>query len=452
MNTARLRSTGRFRARPGDGPERIAPASPNEVRDLLGASRRLGEPIRPQGASTSSTDCNSSPTGSIIETSRLDSILDIDAEAGTVTAQAGVRLYQLVETLAEHGLELAGDHELAGRTLGGAIASPCYGPGIGKRGSSLSSRVVSLKLVTPSGGIMRVTAGQKDLMGAIRMSYGTLGIIVEATLKVQPMRSFSVSHRKLDVEKFCSVIDTLSASDVGFRFYLLPYRDRVYLDLRRYTGKSTTAFSTPWKLKDWGETAVLPNVFKSLNRLLPVHAVRYPIIDTVSVATQGLVNGRLVSTGNSATAGLYGRRLSNTKNVLYSTWCFPASDFSVVTKAYRDFVRANYAETRYRCDMPAIGYRICRDPSALLSPAFDEPMIALQTASTATRGWEDFVIDLADFAEQWGGMPIFSQSRSVRADYARSAYGPRLEVFKRLRSRLDPDDRLLSPFLSQYLR
>ena len=42
-------------------------------------------------------------------------------------------------------------------------------------------------------------------------------------------------------------------------------------------------------------------------------------------------------------------------------------------------------------------------------------MVALQTASTHTDGWEDFVIDLADFAEYWAGVPMFSQSRAVRA-------------------------------------
>ena len=450
MNTARLRNTGRFKRVQTAVPDEITPNSTAEIVKLLSTSSRTAKPIRPQGAATSSTDCNACETGTVLRLSGLNRILHIDTVNHTITAQAGVRLYQLVEALAEQGLELAGNHELAGRTLGGAIGTPCFGPGIGKRGESLASQVISVKLIAAGGRPMQVSPQQKDLMGAIRMSYGTLGVITEATLRVQPMRTFSVSHRKLDIETFCSVVDTLANSDVGFKFYLLPHRDRVYLDLRRYAGKVRNAHSTPWKIKDWGETTVLPNVFKSLNRLLPVHAVRYPLIDVVSEATQGLANSPFLSSGNNATAGQHGRHLSNTRNLLYSTWCFPATDFSIVTKAYRDFCCNIYAESRYRCDMPAIGYRVCRDARALLSPAFDEPMIALQTASTASRGWEDFVIDLADFAEQWGGVPIFSQSRSVRPDYARSVYGPRLEVFRRIRQRLDPENQLLNPFLAQY--
>jgi len=102
--------------------------------------------------------------------------------------------------------------------------------------------------------------------------------------------------------------------------------------------------------------------------------------------------------------------------------------------------------------MPAVGYYVCQDRSAYLSPSFDEPMIALQTSSTQANGWEDFVIDLADFAEHWAGVPLFSQTRSLRADYARQAYGARLDFFRRVRRQLDPEDRFLTPFMAQYFQ
>jgi FAD/FMN-containing dehydrogenase len=399
---------------------------------------RTAAPIRPAGAGSACTGCNTTPAGSVVSVSGLDNILNIDTHNNTVTAQAGVRVYRLVEALAEHGLELVGAHELTGRTLGGAIAAPSMGPGIGQRSACLASRVLSAKLITPAGKLMKVTAHQKDLLGAVRSSYGLLGVIVEATLRVQPIANFTVSHRKLAIDDFCSVVDTLSNNEVGFKFYLLPYRDRVYLDLRRYSESAGHTYKTPWKIKDWGESTVLPNLFKS--------------IDTVSEATQGIVNGRFVTTGNNTLAGSSGRNFTRARNMLYTTWCFPAADFSVVARAYRQFCRQSYANSRYRCDMPAVGYYVHQDRSALLSPSFDEPMIALQTSSTQARGWEDFVIDLADFAEHWAGVPLFSQTRSLRADYARQVYGARLDFFRKIRRQLDPDDRLLTPFMAQYFQ
>tara|TARA_R110002049_G_scaffold9444_3_gene48027 strand:- start:2196 stop:3548 length:1353 start_codon:yes stop_codon:yes gene_type:complete len=450
LSAARLKSTGRYRVPVASQAKETPINNLKTLATLMDREAGFAVPIRPQGAATSSTDCNRCATGTIALMSGLDRILNIDSYNHTVTAQAGVRLYALTEALAEHGLELIGNHEMTGRTLGGAIAAPCLGPSIGNQHGSLASSVTSLKMISGNGKAMTIGTDRKNLLGAVCSSYGLLGIIAEATLKVQPQTNFSATHRKLTIANFCSIADTLSNSDVGFRFALMPHRDRVYLDLRRYSADAGETYNMPWKIKDWGESTVLPHMCKSLNRLLPIQSVRYRVIDTVSQATQGIVNSRFVRSGNNGT--MQGRTASSIKKVLYSTWCFPASDFSFVVQAYRDFCRENYERTDYRCDVPAIGYRICKDASSILSPSFDEPMVALQTTSTQLDGWEDFVIDLADFAEHWAGVPIFNQTRSLRADYAKQVYANRLTYFRKLRRQMDPENRLLTPFMAQFFQ
>ena len=452
MSAVRLKNTGRYRVRPPAQPAEISAKNIRSVLETMDRDANVALPIRPQGAGTSTTGCNESSSGTVLRLAGLDRIVKIDVYAHTVTAQAGVRLYALAEALAEQGLELIGSHEMTGRTLGGAIAAPCLGANIGNVSGSLASQVTSLKLITGSGKPMTVHADQKNLMCTMRSSYGLLGVIVEATLKVQPIATFTVSHRRLETEEFCDVVDTLTNSDVGFRFCLMPYRNRVYLDLRRYAATTGNAYSTPWKIKDWGESTVLPHVFKSLNRLLPIQSVRYRLIDSVTEATQGIVNSRFVRSGTNSTSGTRSHTASSARRVNYSTWCFPATDFSFVVRAYQDFCHDTFERSGYRCDMPAVGYRVCKDTSAILSPSFDEPMIALQTSSTQAKGWEDFVIDLADFAEHWAGVPIFSQTRSLRADYAKQVYADRLDFFRKIRRQLDPEDRLLTPFMAQYFQ
>ena len=122
----------------------------------------------------------------------------------------------------------------------------------------------------------------------------------------------------------------------------------------------------------------------------------------------------------------------------------------MVVKAYARFCREQFARTAYRCDMPAVGYRVAMDNSALLSPSFEEPLIALQTISTQKRGWEDFVLDLSDFAESWGGTPIFNQTLATRAEYVSQTYSGRMEFFRKIRRQLDPHNRLLNPYLARY--
>jgi len=443
-----LRKTGRFRSPGTEGPIHLRPRNLNQLRRMLRPESQAALPIRPQGSGTAATDCNTTAAGSILHMTGLDRILRVDTERLTVTVEAGIRLETVVEALAEDGLELFGSFELQGRTIGGAIAAPCFGPSIGKSGSFFSSHVVSMKIITADGKLLAVDQSQKNLLAAFRLSYGLLGVIYEATLRVRPIRTFTASHRRVTVQKFAALVDTLAASNIGCKFYLMPYRDRVYLDLRRYDATSGNAYKAPWRLKDWGESTVMPHIFRSLNHIVPINSVRYRLIDSISETTQGLVNSRLVRTGSNA--ALPSRSSASRRKTHFSSWCFPAADFSVVALAYKEFCETVLQQSGYRCDLPAVGYRLGHDPSSPLSPSFDETMIVLTTASTQLKGWDDFVIDLADFAEQWGGTPLISQSRALRAESVIQTYTRRLDFFRQMRRRLDPENRLLSPFLAQF--
>lgn len=457
MYATKLAHTGQYRVRKVidkalTGPVTRTPANLNELRKIIDPASRMPLPLRIQGRGSACTDCNASETGTTIRMTGLDRIINVDSYNHKVTVQAGVLVADLVKELAEYGLELVGGYDLAGRTVGGAVSAPCFGPTIGNSGAYFASNVIGLNMVRPDGEMLRIDSSQKNLLGSFRSSFGVLGAIHELTLQVRPIRTFTASHRRVSIDKFASVIDALAKADVGLKFYVMPYRDRVYLDLRRYEAEHGNSYAAPWKLKDWGESTVLPHVFKSLNRVVPMQSVRYKLIDTISEATQGLVNSRLVKAGSNAASqsNPHGRR--GARRCFYSTWCFPAANFSMVVKAYRDFCETTYANSGYRCDLPAVGYRLSRDPTALLSPSFDEPMVALSTASTQGQGWDDFVIDLAEFAEKWSGLPLISQSRALRAEHVIQTYNKRLDFFRRMRRKLDADNRFLNPFLAQFMQ
>lgn len=445
----RLRDSGRFARRAPMTPSVIRPRTLKELRECLVPGSRYLPPFRPMGAGSSSTDCITATAGTVIDMSGFDEIVNIDAYEDTAVVQPGVRLGRLASALAEHGLELAGSYDLVGRTVGGAVAGACIGPNIAGDGGFFAAQALAMKVVTPTGRLLEVSRDKQNLLNAFRLSYGMLGTICEITLRVRPITPFAVAHRRCTIEQFAAAAERLCRTDIGIKFYLLPFRDRVYLDLRRYSRDATSAHRIPWKIKDWGESTVLPHVFKSLNRIVPVSGVRYRIIDEISRITQGIVNNRFVSSGSNSTA-LPGDRSSERQSINYSTWAFPAADFAIVVQAYREFCLRIRKESGFRCDLPTVGFRIARDRSALLSPSFDEPMFALCAMSTETKGWEDFVLDFADFAQQWGGMPLVNQTRGVTGQYAGDAFGSRLDFFRRIRRQLDPDNRMMNPFLLQY--
>lgn len=445
---ARLRDSGRIARRTPVSAAVVRPATLRELRDVLLPDSPYAAPFRPAGALSASTDCTSAMAGTVIDMTAFDQIINIDAYNDIAVVGAGVTLGKLAHALAEQGLELAGSHDLMNRTIGGAIAGGCAGAALAGDGAFFASQVTSLKAVTPTGRLLEIAHDKSNLLNAFRLSYGMLGIIYEVTLKVRPIRPFAASHRRCSIGQFSAAAEKLCRTDIGIKFYLLPFRDRVYLDLRRYSPEATSVHRIPWRVKDWGESTVLPQVFKSLNRIVPVAGVRYRLIDEISRLTQGIVNNRLVASGSNAAAA--GRSAATGPTLQYSTWIFPAADFSIVVQAYRDFCLRVRKDSGFRCDMPTVGFRLCHDQSALLSPSFDEPMFALRAMSTQTRGWEDFVIDLAEFAQHWGGLPFFNQTRSVPSEYAGEVFGSRLDFFRRIRRRIDPENRFMNPFLSQY--
>lgn len=446
VTAASLRRSARSQTRTKSAQSVVRPSTLEELKEVLSPQSAFRPPFRPFGAGSSATDCNGTSAGTLIDMTALDNIIEIDAYNHRVTVQAGARIGQISEALAVHGMELEGSHDLLHRTIGGAVAGGCIGPAIGDDGSLFASQVLGMKIVTPEGQVMLADIGQQKILSILRLSYGMLGAIVEVTLKARPIRGFSATHRRCNTEQFSRAIERLAQTDIGLKFFLLPFRDTVYLDLRRFDANAKADTKLAWKIKDWGESTVLPHVFKSLNRVIPVKGVRYRLIDKVSSMTQGIVSNRLVSSGSMATA----TSGADATPLNYSTWFFPATDFSVVVQAYRDFCLRIREETGFRCDMPTVGYLLDQDRSAILSPCFDEPMIALRAVSTDQKGWENFAIDFAEFARHWGAAPLFNQSRELDPGYAKELLHTRLDYFRKVRRQVDPDNRMMNPFLSQY--
>ncbi|MEM9690627.1 MAG: FAD-binding oxidoreductase, partial [Pseudomonadota bacterium] len=407
-------------------------------------------PLRPRGGNTASTDCNSSPSGLIIDMSALDRIVGIDFDNATVTAEAGVRLETLVAELDQHGLEIPGCFDLYRHTVGGAVAAPCLGPGIGEDAATLGRQIHSMRVVTPGGQLIEIQASDPKRMPLFRTSYGLLGVIAEVTFRVRAKRAFNVAYRKLDHRALLKGLGTLAGLPIGLRFFIAPHRDRAWLELMRPADEEASVSERAWRARDFGETVVLPALARSIRKVVPLRNLKYRLIDGVSGLSKDLSQNRFLKTGSYALAASHRQQGDESSTPLYSTWCFPASRASDVVAAYIDFTKATYRHSGYRCDLPTVGFRVARDATALLAPSSGEPMLALKVCSTVENGWEDFVIDLADFGERWGGIPMFNQTRAVSTAYAQRCYVDALRTFAAVRRRLDPDNRLLNPFLAQY--
>ncbi len=425
-------------------------STPTEIQQVLMDSKRYPNPVRPIGSGSATTRCVTASGGTQLDLSAMNRVLKIESD--TVTVQPGISLPELAEILSEEGLELVGGFDLANRTVGGAVCAAGLEASMAGDVGQFASHVVQLKVLSPNGKKFVVNDKTKSLLALMRLSYGLLGVVYEVTLRVRPVQGFAVQTAKVSFKDFGKLGSKLVSATAGVKLYLLPFRDRIYLELRRPAAEAEPGRKFAWRLKDWAVYSALPEAVRSIGMAVPIRQLRYPLIDSLSEVAQSLVNNALVRSGSNSVeqSGRY-RMLGSRSRFSYTTWAFPAAEFANVVLAYKLFCKEYYARTGFRCDMPTIGFRLNRDRSALLSPSFESPMFTLSPLSTQDQGWDDFVLDFADFSARNHGVPFFNQTRNASPEVVTQRFGSRLVFFNKVRRELDPMDRLLNPFFQSYL-
>jgi hypothetical protein len=428
----------------------VRPTSPSEIAEIMCDARRYPSPVRPIGSGSSTTRCITANGGTIIDLSDMNRVLRVDAD--TVTVQPGISLPELAEVLSETGMELIGGFDLAHRSVGGAVCGAGLEASVAGDVGQFAAHAVQLKLVSPTGRKFVVNESSKSLMAVLRLSYGLLGVVYEITLRIQPVQGFAVQTARTGFKEFAKLGPRLTAAGSGVKLYLLPFRNRVYLELRRPAADSDPGKKFAWRFKDWAVYSALPGAARSIAMAVPIRQLRYPLIDSLSTVTQSIVNNVLLRSGSNSVEQTGRFQSPAARNrFTYCTWAFPSREFGHTALAYKLFCKEHYARTGFRCDMPTIGFRLNEDKTSLLSPSFDGPMLTLSPLSTQSDGWDDFVFDFAEFAAEHGGVPFFNQTRNVAAAVATQRFDRRLAFFNKVRHELDPHDRMLNQFFATYM-
>jgi glycolate oxidase FAD binding subunit len=172
-----------------------APATTAEAAALLRAASGLGLTVVPRG-SGSRLDWGVPPASCdlIVDTRRMDQVLEHAAGDLVVAMQAGIRLDELAKVLATAGQRLALDPPGADAsgTVGGLIATGAAGP-LRYRYGSPRDLLIGITVVradgtvAKSGGKVVKNVAGYDLGKLFAGSLGTLGLITEATFRLHPL-------------------------------------------------------------------------------------------------------------------------------------------------------------------------------------------------------------------------------------------------------------------------
>ncbi len=415
----------------------LRPKKVEDISTILQNIKSYPSPVRPLGADYSQARCVGGDGGTTLDTQPFNKILEI--EGNLVRAQSGVRVGDLVRTLAERGLELPLTPEIANISLGAVATASLPQPSLQDGLAQMSSCVAAMKIITPQGKAMTVTDREPDLMRVLRSSYGLLGVVHEVVLKVRDIVPVKIDYQSFSLKEFGARFSSIVNAPGALRLQIFPFNDRITVERRILDVEASTSRSGIWQIRNSVLKNVLPVFGSSVGGMLavPAHA-------TLNRAARGVV----------MYAHEWMRELPREAwkaRFTYSLWSFAQTEFPRLLSEYFAFCHAYHKQHRYRCNIVHTSSRLHRDRNSLFSLSYDGPAFTIEPSSVGDKGWDDFLIDFNEFASQRGGVPTFNQTRALQPGHVSKAFGERLKLFRSLRKRTDPLNRLQHSYFSHLM-
>jgi FAD/FMN-containing dehydrogenase len=151
-----------------------------------------------RGLGRSYGDSATNAGGAVALQERMDSLIDFDAAAGEVEAEAGVSLATLIELLVPRGFFLPVVPGTKFVTLGGAVAADIHGKNHHIDGT-FGKYVLNLRLLLAGGDVVTCSPSKNaELFWATIGGMGLTGVILSVRLKLLPISS---AYMKVDYRR-----------------------------------------------------------------------------------------------------------------------------------------------------------------------------------------------------------------------------------------------------------
>lgn len=411
------------------------PRSPEGVQRAVIAAVKHGLSVKAVGAGHSFTGIAVAP-GVLLELDDLQGLVSADAATGRVTLLAGTRLHRVPGLLAPYGLAMENLGDIDRQSIAGAISTGTHGTGA--RFGGLATQVVGITMVTAAGEFLRIDdEHESELLPAVALGLGALGIIVEVTLQCTPAFVMHAIDEPAPLDDVLATLDERVASSDHFEFYWFPHTEVALTKRQTRLPESTVRRPLPVVGRWIDETLLSNGVYRVVCAAGQVVPAMTPPFSRLAVKL----------TGDREFTEQSHRVLIQSRTVRFREmeYALPAEN---VVPAFQA-VRALIAQRGWRIEFP-IEVRFAAEDDLWLSTAHGRPSAYIAVHRYWRADPTEYFNAVEEIMLEFGGRPHWGKLHTLTDETLRERY-PRFDDFVALRDRLDPERRFTNRYLERVL-
>lgn len=418
------------------------PETEEEVITLVKKAAREGVRVKVTGSGHSCSRIAASDNAWLISLDKLNQLISIDHQTGHVTVQAGIRLYELNQLLADNGLALSNLGTIDEQSIAGAISTGTHGTGIDR--GSLSSMVAGLHLVTASGELIEASPQHNaSLYQAACVGLGSLGIITRVTLACVPAFKMNVREWPDTLENTLAKLDERLKLD-RFCFWWFPHTDQVAVRTAETTNEALTIKP---RLRCWMDKFKNIMILNRLHETAMLAAAKKP---TLIPHINRIFQRRFYAASKSEiVSSKDGFRLTILVKQHVMEYALPVSRTAEAVRGLKKLIE----DKAYKVHHP-IEVRFGASDNAWLSLAHGRETCYIGVIMYRPFGqhvpYEDYFRDVDQLFYKLGGRPHWAKIHYRSAEELRKLY-PQWDEFMAMRSKLDPSGMFLNDYLERVL-
>lgn len=375
--------------------EFFRPSNEEELAEIVRDCHRSGKSHRLAAAGHSSAPLVESRQ-TLINLERMKGIVRYDER--TATLRAGMTVHESNLALQKLGLALFNTGDVDVQTLAGAISTGTHGSG--RKLPNLASILTGVKLIDFRGERHEFSdENDPEVMRAMRVSLGTLGIFSELTVKVVPLFKLRRIEICTDADTCLYHFNDLARQNRNVDFYWYPRRDETKIRILNEPGKGTSNFDFVHRRVEDVEDyvgLVLPK-----KRELKFDEMEYALPEETGLHCFREIRQRI--------------RERHRKHV-----------------AWRVLYRSIASDDNY------------------ISPHYGRESVSISLHHNAGLPFDHYFNDIEPIFRHYSGRPHWAKKHNMSANELAPLY-PEWATFHQVRKKLDPENLLLNEYLKKLL-